>query len=47
MVLITCLPAPMLLGISGEFTIANDAVIVLTGSTDNMSACPYAVKDIR
>ena len=24
-----------------------DAEVVLTGGTDNMSACPYAVRDIR
>ncbi len=24
-----------------------DANVVLTGGTDNMSACPYAVRDIR
>ena len=24
-----------------------DASVVATGGTDNMSACPYAVRDIR
>merc|ERR1712032_444014 len=27
--------------------LAGDAQVVLTGGTDNMSACPYAVRDIR
>lgn len=27
--------------------LAGDARVVLTGGTDNMSACPYAVRDIR
>lgn len=27
--------------------LAGDSSVVLTGGTDNMSACPYAVRDIR
>ena len=27
--------------------LVGDSDIVLTGGTDNMSACPYAVRDIR
>lgn len=27
--------------------LVGDSEIVLTGGTDNMSACPYAVRDIR
>ena len=27
--------------------LVGDSSIVLTGGTDNMSACPYAVRDIR
>ena len=27
--------------------LVGDAGVVMTGGTDNMSACPYAVRDIR
>ena len=27
--------------------LVGDSEVVLTGGTDNMSACPYAVRDIR
>ena len=27
--------------------LVGDAGVVLTGGSDNMSACPYAVRDIR
>ena len=29
------------------FVFNNQDQVVLTGGTDNMSACPYAVRDIR
>lgn len=43
-VLIICLPAPMLLGISGEFTIANNAVIVFSGSNAIIPACIFTFR---